>query len=61
MTDGETLPIAYYGIVSASRNEVTVVAERPEILVLIAGAGRRIEPARGVRAVEHIAMMCVRM
>jgi hypothetical protein len=34
MADGEILPIAYYGIVSVSRNELTIVAEQPEILDL---------------------------
>jgi hypothetical protein len=46
--NGKILPIAYYGIVSVLRNEVTVAAERPEILDLTAPAGRRIGWARGV-------------
>src|SRR5260221_12804551 len=48
MAGGEILPIAYYAIVSASRNELTVVAERPEILDLTARAEWRIGWARGV-------------
>jgi hypothetical protein len=33
------LSTVYYGIVSVSSNEVTVVAERPQILDLTAGGG----------------------
>jgi hypothetical protein len=53
MADGEILPIAYYGIVSVSRNELTIVAEQPEILDLTGRAGQRIGWARGVLAVGH--------
>ena len=42
-----------YGIVSVSSNEVTVVAERPQILDLTAGGGWRIAQTRRVLAVGY--------
>jgi hypothetical protein len=58
MADGEILPIAYYRIVSASRNELTVVAERPEILGITARAesprSRRHDDALGGTGKQQI-------